>query len=159
LKPGHNVQNYSAANSCRMTGNPEVGLGCSLSKDYNNPEKRYAQREEGDTKEGHPRPADGPPRRSSASTTARTLDAGNRRCDWHHYGRNQGTAVPRPEGASQIIDPETDAPTSICQRIRLLPAGQWFTGNTAATGAATRTAEQSCRGILVALRQRSIRLL
>jgi hypothetical protein len=31
-----------------MTGNPEVGLGCSLSKDYNNPEKRYAQREEGD---------------------------------------------------------------------------------------------------------------
>src|SRR5258707_13052573 len=61
------------------------------------------------------------------------------------FGCSQGTDVPRQESASQIIDPETDAPTSICQRIRLLPARQWSTENTQATGTAIRTPEEPNR--------------
>jgi hypothetical protein len=44
------------------------------------------------------------------------------------FDRSQGKAVPRQERTSEINDPETRAPTSICQQDScFLLAGQWLT--------------------------------
>jgi hypothetical protein len=67
-----------------------------------------------------------PPRFTRDSATARTVDAGNRRSDRHLFGCSQGTDVPRQGRASQIIAHETAAATSICQRMRALPAERWL---------------------------------
>jgi RNA polymerase sigma factor (sigma-70 family) len=88
-------------------------------------EVRYAQSET-EANESNTESTTRPPNRSSNSTIAGTLDAGNRRRNRHLFDCRQRAAGPRQERPPKVDDPETDTPTSIPRKIHNLPAGQWL---------------------------------